>query len=91
MSISEVYCSGDYSHGRSPESSPAKIRTKLASLSSKLKTTLPLPQFTPASPRLRPTAFDHEDYIFELKMDGFRALAHVGPDETRLVSRKVNV
>jgi bifunctional non-homologous end joining protein LigD len=35
--------------------------------------------------------FDHGDYIFELKMDGFRALAHVGPDETRLVSRRGNV
>jgi bifunctional non-homologous end joining protein LigD len=52
---------------------------------------LPLPQFTPASPTLRPAAFDDDDFIFELKMDGFRALAHVGPDETRLVSRKGNV
>lgn len=49
-----------------------------------------LPRFTPASPKLRPTAFDHEDYIFELKMDGFRALAYVGEDETRLVSRRGN-
>ena len=32
--------------------------------------------------------FDHEDFIFELKMDGFRSLAYVGSDETRLVSRK---
>ena len=47
--------------------------------------------FTPASPTLRPAAFDHDDFIFELKMDGFRALAYVGPDETRLVSRKGNV
>jgi hypothetical protein len=23
---------------------------------------------------LRPTAFDHDDYIFELKTDGFRSL-----------------
>jgi len=37
------------------------------------------------------TAFDHDDYIFELKMDGFRALAYVGEHETRLVSRKGNV
>jgi bifunctional non-homologous end joining protein LigD len=49
------------------------------------------PQFTPASPTLRPAAFDDDDFIFELKMDGFRALAYVGPDETRLVSRKGNV
>jgi len=36
---------------------------------------LPPPQFSPASPTLRPAAFDHDDFIFELKMDGFRALA----------------
>jgi ATP-dependent DNA ligase len=52
---------------------------------------LPLPRFSPASPTLRPAAFDHDDFIFELKMDGFRALAHVGPDATWLVSRKGNV
>ena len=39
----------------------------------------------------RPEPFDHDGYIFELKMDGFRALAHVGLDETRLVSRRGNV
>jgi bifunctional non-homologous end joining protein LigD len=38
-----------------------------------------------------PEAFDHDDFLFELKMDGFRALAHVGPDETRLVSRRGHV
>jgi ATP-dependent DNA ligase len=46
--------------------------------------------FAPASSTLRPKPFDSDDYIFELKMDGFRALAHVGPDEirTRLISRR---
>jgi bifunctional non-homologous end joining protein LigD len=52
---------------------------------------LPLHHFIPARPTLRPAALDHDDFIFELKMDGFRALAHVSPDETRLVSRKGNV
>jgi bifunctional non-homologous end joining protein LigD len=52
---------------------------------------LPFPPFTPAAPTNIRDAFDHEDFIFELKMDGFRALAHVGPDETRLVSRRGNV
>jgi hypothetical protein len=42
--------------------------------------------FTVASPTLRPAAFDHDDFIFELKMDGFRALAYVGPDEPHLKS-----
>jgi bifunctional non-homologous end joining protein LigD len=52
---------------------------------------LPIPPFTPAAPTNIRDAFDHDDFLFELKMDGFRALAHVGPDETRLVSRKRNV
>ena len=49
------------------------------------------PQFTPANVIRLLEAFDHDGYIFELKMDGFRALAHVGPDQTRLVSRRGNV
>ena len=36
-------------------------------------------------------AFDHDDFVFELKMDGFRALAYVGKDQTRLVSWRGNV
>jgi len=51
---------------------------------------LPLPHFIPADLKLIRDAFDHDAFIYELKMDGFRALAHVGPDETRLVSRKGN-
>ena len=43
--------------------------------------------FTPADPKLVRDAFDHEDFIFELKMDGFRALAYVGKNEARLVSK----
>jgi bifunctional non-homologous end joining protein LigD len=48
-------------------------------------------RFTPASPVLRREAFDHPDYIFELKHDGFRALAYVDDNSTRLVSRRGNV
>jgi bifunctional non-homologous end joining protein LigD len=51
---------------------------------------LPLPKFAPADLVRLPEAFDHDDFIFELKMDGFRALAYVGEYETRLVSRKGN-
>jgi len=57
----------------------------------KLKPKLPLPTFVPANPAIRREAFDREDYIFELKMDGFRALAYIDEHETRLVSRKGNV
>jgi bifunctional non-homologous end joining protein LigD len=51
---------------------------------------LSIPPFTPAAPANIRDAFDHDDFLFELKMDGFRALAHVGPDETRLISRRGN-
>jgi bifunctional non-homologous end joining protein LigD len=47
-------------------------------------------RFTPASPVLRRDAFDHPDYLIELKHDGFRALAYVDWDGTRLVSRRGN-
>ena len=52
---------------------------------------LSFPQFTPADLIRRAEPFDHEDYIFELKMDGFRALAYVDHDGTRLVSRGAKV
>ena len=35
--------------------------------------------------------FDHPDWIFEPKLDGFRALAYVENGAARLVSRKQNV
>jgi ATP-dependent DNA ligase len=35
--------------------------------------------------------FDHPDWIFELKYDGFRALAYIDSRECRLVSRKGTV
>ena len=34
-----------------------------------------------------PAPFDHPDWLFELKHDGFRALAHVDGHHCRLVSR----
>src|SRR5437868_13262976 len=34
--------------------------------------------------------FDHPDWLFELKYDGFRALAHLEAGVVRLVSRKRN-
>jgi bifunctional non-homologous end joining protein LigD len=49
-----------------------------------------LPQFSPAPlVRIR-EPFDDPAYIYELKMDGFRALAHVVGGETRLISRRGN-
>src|ERR1700730_17983714 len=51
----------------------------------------PFAQFTPASPVPRFDPFEHDDYLFDLKMDEFRALAHVGELQTRLVSCRGNV
>jgi ATP-dependent DNA ligase len=48
---------------------------------------LTLPRFISADPKLIRDAFDHEDFVFELKMDGFRAVAYIGQNETRLVSK----
>jgi bifunctional non-homologous end joining protein LigD len=52
---------------------------------------LPVLQFTPVQPILRRDAFDSPEYIFELKHDGFRALAYIDHEGTRLVSRRSNV
>jgi len=38
-----------------------------------------------------PEPFDHEDFIFEPKMDGFRALAHVDGGRCTLVSRNGHI
>jgi len=41
------------------------------------------------SRRLEP--FDSDQFIFELKIDGFRALAHIEGDKGELISRNANV
>jgi ATP-dependent DNA ligase len=38
----------------------------------------------------RPEPFDSDDYIFELKIDGFRSLAYIENGECDLVSRNSN-
>ena len=48
-------------------------------------------RFISAVPKLIGDAFDHEDFLFELKMDGFRGLVYVGKNETRLVSKNGQV
>ena len=42
---------------------------------------------TPMRLRCIPEPFDHADFIFEPKLDGFRALAHVRGHRCELVSR----
>jgi len=36
-------------------------------------------------------AFDSDEFIYELKIDGFRALAHIADGQGELISRNGNV
>ena len=40
---------------------------------------------------VRREAFTHPDWIFEIKYDGFRSLAHVAGGQAELISRRRNV
>jgi bifunctional non-homologous end joining protein LigD len=51
---------------------------------------LSLPRIHPMRLRLVKQPFDHPDYIFELKMDGFRAIAYLQNGQCKLVSRNLN-
>ena len=47
----------------------------------------PVPKFAPMPLGRRREPFDHPDWIFEAKMDGFRAVSYVEGGTCRLVSR----
>src|SRR5918911_284596 len=49
------------------------------------------PQFTPMQLGRSRGPFSHPDWVFEIKWDGFRALAYSDRDGVRLVSRNDNV
>jgi bifunctional non-homologous end joining protein LigD len=51
---------------------------------------VPLPSLQPLPVKRRPQPFDHADWLFELKMDGFRSLVYVNAGRCRLVSRNQN-
>jgi bifunctional non-homologous end joining protein LigD len=48
------------------------------------------PKISPIIPERRPGIFEHPDWVYELKHDGFRALAYLDQDRCRLVSRNGN-
>jgi bifunctional non-homologous end joining protein LigD len=50
----------------------------------------PFPPITPLIPIRRSTVLDHPDWVYELKYDGFRALAYIVEGECRLISRRGN-
>ncbi|MDB5259045.1 MAG: ATP-dependent ligase LigD phosphoesterase module / ATP-dependent ligase LigD polymerase [Candidatus Taylorbacteria bacterium] len=47
-----------------------------------------LPQIRPIAPMKRPKPFDDRDWLFELKYDGFRAVAYFEKGRCRLISRQ---
>ena len=50
-----------------------------------------LPRIAPTKLSLRKEPFDSDDWLFELKHDGFRCLAYLADGECKLVSRNRNV
>ena len=51
---------------------------------------MPIPKIIPMPLAERRQPFDHPDWLFEVKYDGFRALAYLEDGPVRLVSRKGN-
>jgi bifunctional non-homologous end joining protein LigD len=49
-----------------------------------------LPQITPMTLSRQREPFDHPDWIFELKHDGFRCLAYIADGSCQLISRRRN-
>src|ERR1700730_14942760 len=47
-----------------------------------------LPRVQPINPSRIAAPFDHADFVFELKHDGFRAVAYIEDGACQLVSRK---
>jgi bifunctional non-homologous end joining protein LigD len=47
-----------------------------------------LPRIQPINPSRIAAPFDHSNFVFELKHDGFRAVAYIEDGSCRLVSRK---
>src|SRR5216684_383280 len=47
-----------------------------------------LPRINPINPAKIASPFNHQDWVFELKHDGFRALAYIDDGSCKLISRK---
>jgi bifunctional non-homologous end joining protein LigD len=50
----------------------------------------PLPRIQPIAPIRRTEPFDDPEWLFDLKYDGFRALAYLAQGRCRLISRNGN-
>ena len=49
-----------------------------------------MPRIQPIAPKRIQAPFDHKEFVFELKMDGWRCLAYLENGACRLISRKQN-
>jgi bifunctional non-homologous end joining protein LigD len=49
-----------------------------------------LPRIQPIAPKRIQAPFDHSEFVYELKMDGWRCLAYIENGVSRLISRKQN-
>jgi bifunctional non-homologous end joining protein LigD len=49
-----------------------------------------LPRIQPIAPKRIQAPFDHAEFVFELKMDGWRCLTYIEGGTCRLISRKQN-
>src|SRR5690348_4823578 len=50
-----------------------------------------LPRVQPIAPSWRKEPFDHRDWLFDCKYDGFRALCYIEHGRSRLISRNGNL
>jgi len=74
----EYHVNRSYSAALTPEGSSTIIRVML-------------PRIQPINPSRIGAPFDHDDWIFEWKADGWRCMAYVENDVCELVSRNGNV
>ena len=49
-----------------------------------------LPRIQPIAPKRIQAPFDHSEFVFELKMDGWRCMTYIEDGACRLISRKQN-
>ena len=52
---------------------------------------VPLPRVQPIIPTRRKEPFDHPEWLFDFKYDGFRALCYIEQGRCRFISRNGNV
>lgn len=67
------------------------MRRSLIGLNAAITLDTVLPIVTPTALLRIPEPFDHSDFVYEMKYDGFRALAYIDGHHCRLVSRRGHV